>query len=134
MQIYIYIYIYPIYIQLFICIQIHIIYTNIYIYTHINTYLYNVQQNLSKVTDHGTNFKWSIYGGVQFRELEYRYSGILHGSSFGPQIKRLTQGRGVDLWRWSLREIVLHMCICLYIYIYTNIYLLYMIIYKLIYT
>ena len=29
------------------------------------------------VVSYGTNFKWSIYGGDQYRELEYCYNGIV---------------------------------------------------------
>ena len=28
-------------------------------------------------TDHGTDFKWTIYGGGWFKELEYRYNDIV---------------------------------------------------------
>ena len=39
--------------------------------------LNSLQSNLSKSTDYGTNFKWSISRDGQFRELEYCYNGIL---------------------------------------------------------
>ena len=41
-----------------------------------------VQLNLSKSTDHGTTFKWSIYGGGRNRELQYSYA-----CSFETQIR-----------------------------------------------
>ena len=31
----------------------------------------DIQYNLSKSTDQGTDFKWFIYGGGRFRELKY---------------------------------------------------------------
>ena len=39
--------------------------------------------HLSKSTDHGTDFKWSLYGGGRFMKLLY-----LYGRSFGTEIKR----------------------------------------------
>ena len=44
---------------------------------------YSNMYNLSKSTDHGSDYKWFIYGGGWLRELKYRY-GLL----FGTQIKR----------------------------------------------
>ena len=44
--------------------------------TYYISYLY-IQSNLTKLTDHGTDFKWSIYGGGRFRELECCYNGII---------------------------------------------------------
>ena len=35
----------------------------------------HMQSHLSKLTDHGTDFKWYIYGGGQFKELKYHCNG-----------------------------------------------------------
>ena len=51
----------------------------------IYTYIYT-QQNLSKSTNHGTDFKRSIQGGGRLWELEY-----LYGQLFGTEIKRSIQ-------------------------------------------
>ena len=45
------------------------------------------KKNLFKLTNHGTDFKWSIWGGGRFRELEYHYNGIVW-ALVGAQIKR----------------------------------------------
>ena len=60
---------------------------------------------LSKTTDHGTDFKWSIYGEGRFRELGYSYTGIVMvivlGSKYSDRYRR-----AVDLWKWSVTEIL----------------------------
>ena len=39
-------------------------------------HIFKYTKNLSKLTDHGTDFKWSNWGSGQFRELKYHYNGI----------------------------------------------------------
>ena len=55
--------------------------------------MYN--ENLSKSTDHGTDFKWSIIGGVRFTELEYHYSGIIWAIVWDPN-------KANDKGEWSV--------------------------------
>ena len=77
-----------------VCIYIYI-YMYIYIYTHIYIYIYMYSQT-SKLTDHGTNFKWFIQRESQIKDLEYLYvrsSGIVIQRSIG---------------EWSIRAVLLY--------------------------
>ena len=57
--------------------------------------MHYIQKNLSKSTDHETEFKWSIYGGVQFMELEYCSNGIVWAILWDPH-------KAIDIGEWSL--------------------------------
>ena len=59
-----------------------------YIYRCIHIYL---RSNLSKSTGHGTDVKWSIYRGGWFKELKYRYSGIV-----------LDPNKAIGIGQWSV--------------------------------
>ena len=71
---YIYIYRISLFKYMNISMQIFDIYIYIYIYQTVN---------LSKSTNHGTVFRWSIYGVGWIREFEY-----LHRQSFRTKIKQ----------------------------------------------
>ena len=71
-------------------------------------YIYIYILNLSKSTDHGTTFKWSIRRNGRIMELEYHYNGIAWAIISHPN-----KGVG-DLGRWSVREVLL----CVYITCY----------------
>ena len=52
-----------------------------------------------------TYFKWSIWGGCQFGELEYHYDGDCMGNHLKPKYSDHYRGV-VDLWRWSVTEVL----------------------------
>ena len=65
------------------------------------------QQTLPKSTDSGNKVKCSIYGGGWVRDLQYQYNDIV--SVIVSDAKKSDQNRGVvDLWRWSVREVLVH--------------------------
>ena len=47
----------------------------------------------NKSTNHGTDFKWRIYGSGRFRELEYHYNSIEWVIIWGPN-KAIDIGSG----------------------------------------
>ena len=55
------------------------------------------------MTDNGTGFKSSIWGGDLIKELEYHYNGIIWAIVWDPN-------EAIDIgewWRWSVREVLL---------------------------
>ena len=52
-------------------------------------------KDLSKSTHPGTNFKRSTYGGGWFKEIEYRYNGIVWAIIWD-------QNKAIDIWEWSV--------------------------------
>ena len=70
------------------------------------------------VTNHGTDFKWSIYRVSQLREFEYCYNGIIWAIVWDPNkvmdIRELSMGGGSRLDRFYF-IICLSMCMSTYL-------------------
>ena len=60
--------------------------------------IYMYSKNLSKSTDHGTDFKWTIYAGGWFKQLgsnlEYLYNGIVWAILWDPN-------KAINIGEWS---------------------------------
>ena len=48
-------------------------------------YIIHTVENLFNSTNHRADFKWSIYGGGQFRVLEHHCTGNCIGDHLGPK-------------------------------------------------
>ena len=77
-----------------------------------------IQYNLSKLTYHGTDLKWSILGGSRLWELEYHCSGIVRAIVWDPN-KIIDKGKWLICRDgWLERVYCVCVCVCVYIYIY----------------
>ena len=108
------IYVYALY-YMKISIDLFCIYQRLYSSKYIDLHIYPYTVELFfKSTSHGTDFRWSIQGGGHFKELECIYKGTVW------TIASDRYSGVIDLWRRSVKEVLLYSQIPIYIYIYIH--------------